>query len=367
MKYRSKKMALPLFFLLTSGVFVLALFPPIVAPAKIANPMIMNGSQQQIALEPAKRVVIFPPMLWSYLTVDEGAANVLAVSNFMHKEVANGLLGRIYPASMNIPTALTSGSNTAIPGDTEQLLLLRPDAVFSWAHMSEPLKQAGLPVVEEKLGDSEQNTISLWRLIATVAGKYDRGERLVSRYFEKRDAVERGVAGLNAVEKPTAVFMWVNDFTSMFVAVGNSAFSRGLQIAGAKNLAAEFKLSRLNLEQLLMLNPDVIFLHGTFGKEQTPQFFYDQPELQLLSAVKNKRVYKSPIGGSRMEGLVDEPLLQSWMAELLYPDRLPNKFRDECKETYREVYRYDLSDNEIDKAIFLQENLSSKGYNRFVR
>ena len=42
-------------------------------------------------------------------------------------------------------------------------------------------------------------------------------------------------------------------------------------------------------------------------------------------------------------------------------------FRKEFKAAYQEVYHYSLSDDEIDRNIFLDENRSSAGYGRFTR
>lgn len=64
---------------------------------------------------------------------------------------------------------------------------------------------------------------------------------------------------------------------------------------------------------------------------------------------------------------VEDPLLIEWMAEVFYPDIMPRRLREEYKETYWDVYHYHISDDEIDKAIFLDENCRSAGYERFVR
>ncbi len=64
---------------------------------------------------------------------------------------------------------------------------------------------------------------------------------------------------------------------------------------------------------------------------------------------------------------MDEPLLQLWMAELLYPNELSETLREQFKATYQEIYHYAISDDDIDKAVFLKENISSAGYERFVR
>ena len=207
---------------------------------------------------------------------------------------------------------------------------------------------------------------ALYRLLGLMSGKSERGAKLIEHYGKKCDEVARKVASLGAMKKPTALFLWMISPGSIYVANGDSYYSRALRVAGAQNLGREYKAG-IDLEQLLLLNPDVIFLGCTFGLIEEPEFFYDQPRWQLLSAVKNRRVYKQPMGSARMTGPVDEPLLQLWMAEILYPNEVSKMFRKEFKAAYREVYHYSLSDDEIDRNIFLGENRFSVGYERFVR
>jgi iron complex transport system substrate-binding protein len=357
------------FFGLTLGAFLSALFPPTIIRSERnteAGVRDMSGRQVPMAV-PARRVVIFPPVSWDYITVDEGAGHILAVSHFMQKELREGLLGRIYPESTGITTAFTSGIDTAVPGDPEAILIVQADAILSWAHFSDSLKNVGLPVAEVRMLDSVQGTFALYRLFASMSGKDKRVEKLLARYQQKCSEMERKVVALKALKKPAALFLWVNERNSIYVTNQDSSYSRALHMAGGENQARNYRSGVIDLEQLLLLNPDVIFVGCTFGIMKEPKDFYGQPQWQTLSAVKNRRVYVQPMGNARMDGPVDEPLLQLWMAKLLYPNQIPGAFRGEFKAAYEEVYRYSLSDDEIDRSIFLKENLASRGYERFAR
>ena len=54
-----------------------------------------------------------------------------------------------------------------------------------------------------------------------------------------------------------------------------------------------------------------------------------------------------------------------WLAELLHPQTTAPQFRSLFQETYRAVYRYALSNSEIDDAIYMSANEKSAGYERF--
>jgi hypothetical protein len=177
------------FFIL--GVFLLALFSPAIRMEKSSGTKVRDMSNRQVAIAvPAKRVVIFPPVSWDYITVDEGAGHIMAIANYMRKEISQSLLGQIYPASTEMPAAFTNGMNTAIPGDPEALLLTQPDAIISWAHFADSLKSAGLPVIEVRAQGTEQGMFALYRLMASMSDRSERGENLIGRYIEKSDEIK---------------------------------------------------------------------------------------------------------------------------------------------------------------------------------
>jgi hypothetical protein len=64
---------------------------------------------------------------------------------------------------------------------------------------------------------------------------------------------------------------------------------------------------------------------------------------------------------------VEEPLMLRWFAEILYPGQISGSLRTEYKKTYAEVYHYSVSDDEIDRTLYLKDNLQSAGYERFAR
>jgi iron complex transport system substrate-binding protein len=367
---RSLPYSVIFFAALTAASLLIALSPPHLLPVRTGgiDRTIMNVSGQAIAVNPpVKRVIIYAPVLWDYLTVNEGAAGILAVANYMCREIELSPLGRIYPDSLALPVALTEGQNSAIPGDLEEILRLRPDAVVSWRWFADPLKKVGLPVVEIEGIETEEKLLNVYRLAAAVTDREERGEWLILRYFGKCGEIARKVAGLGALKKPTALSLTITALNSIYAVNQDTPHSRALHAAGGRNLARDYKSSVIDAEQLLWLNPDVIFLDGTSGAARGPKFMYDQLQWQTLSAVRNRRVYTQPMGNARMWGPVEEPLLQLWMAELLYPNEMTKTFRKEFKAAYQEVYHYSLSDDEIDRNIFLDANRLSAGYDRFMR
>jgi iron complex transport system substrate-binding protein len=121
-----------------------------------------------------------------------------------------------------------------------------------------------------------------------------------------------------------------------------------------------------NIEDLLRLDPDVLLLVPEPGEDSSPARFMAQPEYRSLRAVKNRRVYTAPMY-SQSNLFLEEPLLQDWLAEIFYPDATQPQLRAKYKQTFWELFQYQISDDEIDRAIYVKENLQSLGYGRFTR
>lgn len=341
-----------LFVVLTAPVFVLSLFPPS-----------LRLRPEPDDLFPAKRVVMMDNSLSSYLTINEGTDHILAISEFAQDWVEGGLLKRIYPAINRMP--LTGYSN--IP-DPEQMLYLQADAIFTWHGAGNALKSVEPSRTielwvdpKDPIGSREKS----WRDMAKVAGKNARVEALLRKWAEKRAALKTALPQDPARQVRVALVNvnngdWFTTNSQDFM-----AFTLGL--AGAQNVMKRFKFgSKGDLEQLLLADPDVILFNLNPDDHSTARQFIDQPELRSLRAVREGRAYRVPLH-TLMNELVEDRIILTWMAEVFYPDIMPRRLREEYRETYREVYGYSISEDEIDRAVYLGENLPSAGYKRFER
>jgi iron complex transport system substrate-binding protein len=311
---------------------------------------------------------MFPPLLEDFLTIDGGTSHVIAASGFHRETMQESLLGHIYPQARHIPVAATEGIGSTVPGDPEQLLALNADAIFSWTWFSEPLQRLGLPVAGLSFSPSrkqaENDTFDSWRSMAALAGRRTRAEEVIARYSVKMKAVEQESSLLNT-RPPTVLFLYLYRPGLIGAAGGDIYTSLLIEMAHGDNESASRSQGLLNIEELLMHDPDVIFYSCGGEDADCNQWFAHDPALQPLRAVQAGRVYRSPGGYYHVE-LVNSPLLLRWMAELLHPEQMPHTLRQEFRAAYREVYGYDLSEEEIDAAIFMKDNRASSGYARFL-
>jgi len=108
----------------------------------------------------------------------------------------------------------------------------------------------------------------------------------------------------------------------------------------------------------------VILLSGF--DESTPEDIYSDPRLSEVSAVKNKRVYKNPLGAYRWQvPSAESPLYWQWLNEVLYPDT-DTDLRDRMKSAFSDLYNYDISDREIDDVLRFDVNTGSADYDQFA-
>jgi iron complex transport system substrate-binding protein len=344
-----------LFFVGLAGVmFVLALLHP-----RLQKPNINM-------VLPAKRVVMLDNSLASYLTINNGINHILAISGFASKWVGEGMLDRIYPEVKQIPHADELG----VP-DPELLLYLHADVVFTWSNRAQMAKEIGLPGVIELWVDSNDPIGSrqrFWRLMGQVSGQDARAIAILDKWAAKRAALRESVPQNPAQQVKVA---WIHvDRGDWYMTNMQFWNAYKLDSAGAQNAGKGFEtMGVYDMEELLQADPDVILFEFQEPNHDAPTALNDilsRPGFQSLRAVRDRRIYKVP-----QHNITNEPfedlLVLTWMAEVFYPNVMPHRLREEYKQDYWDVYHYAISDDEIDKAIYLDDNRQSAGYKRFER
>lgn len=378
-RQKRKLPAAEAFALLRGGLPLLAFLLPVVAAlwvalrAPTAPPLAASAGFTQPSramATPAQRVVIFPVVLSSYLTMQNGSSSILAASPLALEQARGEMLDKAYPEMREIGNIATLGKSAA-PADPEQVMKLSPGAVLAWAEQSDGLSKAGLPVVEIRLGGKDQarGREKLWRLLAQVSGQTARGEFLLQRCARKNDEIRRLAEGGNT-SRPRVALLYRLGNGALGLGGRSYNLSDRLALSGASNVAQSAPMpGAVNLETLLALDPDVIFFNSA-PNDDLPQQVQRRAGWQALRAVRAGRVYKIPtftFMNAATNAPVEDPLLLLWMEELLYPQRMPRRLRQEFRATFAEVYGYQIRDDEIDQIIYFDQNQHSAYYDRFAR
>ncbi|GAB1716933.1 MAG: hypothetical protein NTAFB05_19750 [Nitrobacter sp.] len=306
--------------------------------------------------EGARRVAVLAPVLTSYAAIDQGLDHVAAVSKFVRRRTEKGLFGQFFPQIAILPLV---GVNGAIP-DPELVLHVNPDAVIAWQSQSEPLRKTGYPGLVELDWESPDRLKTIWDILGRVSGRKARAAGL----WRDAEARRRKLEALLPSGAPIKVLpMGMYDDGRLWVGQKSYFLNVLLQQIGGINPAGEIPYhGPADPEEILLYDPDVIVSPGDDADDNLGSI-YGNPLWQALRAVRDKRVYLMPRTSFNNE-FVDRTLTLVWLAEILHPS-LPHTTRAAYREIYAQAYHHNLTDDEIDAALYIVANSVSAGYERF--
>lgn len=309
----------------------------------------------------ASAIIPVPSMI---AASDQSISRNVGVNSSAISLAKNGMLATMFPEFLNTP--VVSGPDF-VP-NVEQILSLNPDVVIQWGDKGDdivaPLRNAGLKVILLKYGTQED--LEAWiNIFGDLLDKKEEARAILASMSNDRKTVE-SIATANSAKAPRAMYFYSTPETK--VSADNTYMDFWITLAGGKNVArgaGKGTSVAVTKEQILTWDPEVLVL-GNFDAA-TPQDVYDDPNWASLTAVKNKRVYKAPIGGFSWDPPCNESnLMWLWVAQIFYPDSsLDLDLRSRIRATYSALYAYTVTDIEIDRILHLEANSVSDGYDAF--
>ena len=114
----------------------------------------------------------------------------------------------------------------------------------------------------------------------------------------------------------------------------------------------------ITMEEIYKEDPDIILLSNfdSFVPEDIYQNKIPGQDWSAVKAVKNKRVYKVPMGIYRWDAPgVETPLMMKWLAHLLQPGIFKDiDIHKETRSFFKDFMKYDLTDSDL-AIIFADE------------
>lgn len=318
--------------------------------------------------KPPERLVIIPiPAPSTFMTIDGSDKKIVGMNDYAAQAMHEGIFGKLFPEFSRIQTGVTTGGDASnFAPNVEAILALRPDAIFQWANsnnMISPLDQTGIPVIGMRVGSFENYTDYV-KLMGQIAGKESRAAELLQRQNEARQALAAKFADLPSSQRPRVLYF--NRAANMLRVSGKgTAQDLAIQLAGGQNALGDTpSISTVTIEQILTWDPQVILL-GNFDPTM-PSDIYRDPRWQGIDAVRNRRVYRVPLGGYRWDPPSHESALGwFWLAGLLHPESAPENIRKAVRDWFDFLYKYTPTDDEIDSILFVRENADSAGYQTY--
>jgi len=324
----------------------------------------------EVTLEkPAERIITIPkPAPSMFMAVDGSSERIVGIHPGSMDAIREGIMMQMFPDAININSDI--GNKGSYIPNVEEMLTLHPDIIFQWGNegmgIVDPIKNAGLKVALVKYGD--QNSLeTMLNSFGSVSGKKDKVETIIAWHKSTMSQLKQKTDIIPESGKTRVIFL-IRALSSLKVAGGDTYHGLCIGLAGGKNPAREIKGYKVvSPEQIIAWDPEVIFLNNFEAKLQ-PQDIYSNAMLAGLSAVKNKRVYRAPMGGYRWDPPNQEsPLMWKWLSMIFYPDQISWDIRTEMKEKYQFLYNYTLKDDEIDAILRFRMNGISSNYQQFAR
>ena len=337
------------------------------APPSAAEVAFTDQRGKLVTLDgPARRVVAFPkPAPSLYIAVDESIEHLVGIHPAAQSAIMSSVLGKFFPGVADINSRIVGEG--FVP-NVEELLKINPDVVIQWALKTdqyiEPMERVGLTVVGLSYGsyEIERERVSI---VGKIAQKEERASSFLAWHDRVRQKLDEVLSGIPEDKRARMVFIDRLEDNQLALFGRNEFF---FQVAGLRNLAFEAGLNEgtvtVSAEQILAWDPEIIFVNY-YDAGITPEDFYDNPVYDSVTAVKDRRIYKTPsLDPSNHEA----PLVWMWMSMLAYPELEDWDLRQRLKDRYVELYNHSPSDEDVDQILQLATNAHSRDYlERFGR
>lgn len=186
----------------------------------------------------------------------------------------------------------------AVPGSwdfvsIEQVVALRPDLVIVWASQREAiaaLEARRIPVFAVYL-KSFRDVEREIQALGVLTGREARARTVLEIAKAELASVTARTAGIPREQSPRGYFVWAQG--DLDTSCRGSTVDDVFRLAGARNACTlEAEHVRVNLEQLLSWNPDLIVLWP--NPRRDPRDLLSDARLAPVSAVRTRRVHELP-------------------------------------------------------------------------
>jgi len=228
----------------------------------------------------------------------------------------------------------------------------------------DPLTNAGLNVALIKIG-TEEFTRRWLTMMGAVTGNEEKAAQMISWRDDVKAELQGETDKIADNERPRVLY-FMNYLSKLRVAGGESYNNFYINLAGGTNAAAELGMFvDVGPEQVIEWDPEVILLNG-FEKKLSPEDVYNNPLFAELSAVKNRRVYKMPLGGYRWDPPNQEsPLTWLWLSMVLHPERFDWDLPARIDTTYKTMYGQGVTAENIKSILRFSMNKDAANYDIF--
>lgn len=300
------------------------------------------------------------PYFHTWYVATNSAKEIVGMHPNSYNAAENSILSKMAPDILKADTSFVQNGEMNV----EELMKINPDVFFEIATDEKSIEQArnaGINTVAIKAIDAAAAeplaTFNSWlKLTGEIASTTERADKFIEIGTAVQNEIYEKIDGLTKEQKPNALMMY--QLSEQAITVGGKNFfgNQWLNATGANDVAENDVTGRkdVNMEQIYNWNPEIIYL--TNFTEIQPEDLYNNTipgqDWSEVEAVKNKQVYKIPLGIYRwFPPSGDAPLMLKWLASKNQPELFDYDMHDEIKNYYKDFYGYDVTDEEVEQIL----------------
>lgn len=249
------------------------------------------------------------------------------------------------------------GQNFTI--NLEELIKLNPQVMIIWDTQrdeAEKLKVLGIAPIMVKNKTIEELQASI-KAVGKVLNKEKRAESFIELYSKTYSNIKSYDEKIQKAKKPKVLYLR----NAKLDLQGSNNFIREiLEMSGADNVMGK----SISMEEIIAINPDIILLSNfdPFVPEDLYNNKIKGQDWSQVKAVKEKKVYKTPIGIYRWDAPgVETPLMMEWLAKVIQPEIFKDiNFKLNLKKYFKNYFNYELTDEDIAQILNQEANKNSK-------
>lgn len=295
--------------------------------------------------------------LASVLTVYLGGAEkIVGMHPASMGAAQSGLLSELFPEILEAETGFIDGQEINL----EELLKLEPDIVIGvGAEQAQALRDVGIPAVTLSVSNWDYDVVETYdqwiALFDQIFGENPLTRR-VSEYSHKAyEEIQKKVSSIPEEERKRVMILF-NYSEETMTTSGPVFFGQyWCEATGTINVAEGAEgvgAIAINMEQVYEWNPDIIII--TNFTSALPEDLYHNrignDDWSTVNAVKNKQVYKMPLGLYRTYTPgADTPVTLQWFAKTVYPELFEEvDIYAVTRDYFKEYHNVDLTDEQIE-------------------
>lgn len=322
--------------------------------------IVLDTTGASVEMKQSIEKVAVVPIPWTSIAyaIDGTGERLVGIHPSAKESYSNCILKNLAPEIENVSTDAI-GMDFAI--NMEEVQKINPDVMIVWDYQTkeaEQLKTIGIPAVSLKYGTLEDLQSGI-KVIGSILDKEEKAEKLVAYHQDAITYFQSKEDQLNNTTIPKVLYLRDEELKVAGKGAVNTVL---IQMAGGENVAKDVagQWTTVTMEQVIKWNPEIIII-SQFS-DVTPQSLFNNSikgqDWSQIDAVKNKKVYKAPMGIYRWDApCAETPLMIEWMAQIFQPD-IFNDFvlEDELKDFYKEFLNYELSQEDVNLILQKQFN-----------